>query len=172
MCLKWLITGYTTGRLWLITSGQLSIYVIIYIDHVVDIDFSEIWLHSRALLMWAEEGDRVGSGLIRWMDASPITWTEAGAGSDTEMPVSSLPCRGITLGVPPRSLIAFSAFYVRFQAFFPAAPLFVLHLMDRRLEPLPPPLIPSPSAPTTALPFSTRGGPHIFRHINHIPHWA
>lgn len=66
--------------------------------------------------------DRVGSGLIRRMDASPsITWTEAGAGSDTETPVSSLPCGGITLGVPPRSLMAFSAFYVRFQAFFPAA---------------------------------------------------
>lgn len=122
MCLKWLITGYTTGRLWLITSGQLSIYVIIYIDHVVQIDFSEIWLHSGALLMWAEEGDRVGSGLIRRMDASPHHM-DGGWGRERHRNARFLPTlRGHHPRCPPAQFDGVFCFLCAISSVFPRRP--------------------------------------------------
>lgn len=160
MCLKWVITGYTTGRLWLITSGRLSIYVIIYIDHVVDIDFSEIWLHSGALHMCSREGDRVGSGLIRRMDASPPSHgRRLGQGATPKCPFP--PClTGASPSVPPAQFDSVFCVLCAISSVFPRRLLFVLHLMDRRLEPLPPPSSPPPRSPPPLYRLAHGGGGH------------
>lgn len=155
MCLKWIITGYTTGRLWLITSGQLSIYVIIYIDHVVDIDLSEIWLHSGALLMCSRE-DRVGSALIRRMDAPPSHGRRLGQGATPKCPFPPY-LAGASPSVFPRAVWwRFLRFMCDFKRFSPPPPLCSSFNGSASGTATPPP---SPPPPLYRL--AHRGGAHF-----------
>lgn len=117
--------------------------------------------------------DRVGSGLIRRMDAPPPSHgRRLGQGATPKCPFPPY-LAGASPSVPPqRSLMAFSAFYVRFQAVFPAAPPLCSSFNGSASgTATPPPSSPPPHPPPPLYHLAHGGGgAHIFRHINHILH--
>lgn len=95
----------------MITSGQLSMYVIVYIDHVADIDFSEILQHSGRHSMCTRKG---GGVVLRMEVPPPPLGQRLGQGGMHKCPFPAY----LAGHLPPHfpsCVIAFSAFSCVFQ---------------------------------------------------------